>query len=115
MATRAGRPLAFLGRVSFRTALVILLLRAIPGVVLFLLNLTGGAGPVNDWLVENFNLTYHFALPGWLGLVLLLVPVAIILLYFLKLKRKPLQLPTTFPCPKRTQPFPPTILFPSPP
>src|SRR5260370_11706242 len=96
MATRAGRPLAFLGRVSFRTALVILLLRAIPGVVLFLLNLTGGAGPVNDWLVENFNLTYHFALPGWLGLVLLLVPVAIILLYFLKLKRKPLQVPSTF-------------------
>jgi hypothetical protein len=96
MATRSGGPLAFLGRVWFPAALVVLLLLAIPGVVLFVLNLTGEAGPVNDWLVENFNLTYHFALPGWLGLILLLVPLAIILLYFLKLKRKPLQVPSTF-------------------
>jgi len=82
--------------VWFPLALVLLLLAALPGVLLFILNLTGGAGPVNDWLLDNFNLTYHFALPGWLGLVLLVVPLAIILLYFLRLKRKPLQVPSTF-------------------
>src|SRR5438270_2217409 len=96
MARRSRNPLSVLGRVWFPLALVVLLLLAVPGVVLFLLNLTGGAGPVNDWLVDNFNLTYHFALPGWLGLLLLLVPLAILLLYFLKLKRKPLQVPSTF-------------------
>jgi hypothetical protein len=85
-----------LRRVWFPLALVLLLIAAIPGVVLFILSLTGAAGPVNDWLITNFNLTYHFALPTWLGIVLLLVPLAIILLYFLRLKRKPLQVPSTF-------------------
>jgi len=93
---RKHNPLAFLGRVWFPLALIVLLLAALPGVILFVLNLAGNAGPVNDWLIDNFNLTYHFALPGWLGLILLFVPVAIILLYFLRLKRKPLQVPSTF-------------------
>jgi hypothetical protein len=88
--------LAFLARIWFPLALGLLFLVAIPGVVLFILSLTGNAGPINDWLIENFNLTYHFALPGWLGLALLLVPLAILLLYFLRLKRKPLQVPSTF-------------------
>ena len=96
MPSRSRNPFSFLGRVWFPLALIVLLLGCIPGLVLFVLNLTGVAGPVNDWLVENFNLTYHFALPGWLGLILLLIPVALILLYFLKLKRKALQVPSTF-------------------
>src|SRR5438067_7327847 len=96
MPAKAPGLTAFLARAWFPTALVVLLALAIPGFVLFVLNLTGADGSVNDWLVENFNLTYHFALPGWLGTILLLVPLAIILLYFLKLKRKPLQVPSTF-------------------
>jgi hypothetical protein len=87
---------SLLGRLWFPLALLALLLLTLPGIVLFVLNLTGNAGPVNDWLIDNFNLTYHFALPGWLGLILLLVPPALILLYFLKLKRKALQVPSTY-------------------
>jgi Aerotolerance regulator N-terminal/von Willebrand factor type A domain len=89
-------PFSLLRRVWFPLGLVLLLVAAVPGIVLFLLSLTGAAEPVNDWLIENVNLTYHFALPGWLGILLLLVPLAIILLYFLRLKRKPLQVPSTF-------------------
>jgi hypothetical protein len=80
----------------FPAALVVLVLLAIPGALLFLLNLLGSEAPVNRWLRERFRLTYHIALPWWAALALLLVPLAIVLLYFLKLKRKPLQVPSTF-------------------
>jgi hypothetical protein len=85
-----------LGRSWFPLALLALLLLAIPGLVLFALHLSGGEGPFNTWLQDRFQLTYHVALSWWITLIFLLVPVAIILLYFLKLKRKPLSVPSTF-------------------
>src|SRR5262249_4272203 len=96
MAQRSSNPWTFLARYWFPLALVVLLLLAIPGLVLFALPLFGGEGAVNDWLQENFQLSYHLPLPWWLALALMLVPLAILLLYFLKLKRKPLQVPSTF-------------------
>jgi hypothetical protein len=80
----------------FSLALVILLLVAIPGFVLFGLNVFGAESDANAWLQENFHLTYHLPFAWWVALILLLVPLALILLYFLKLKRKPLSVPSTF-------------------
>jgi len=83
-------------RAWFPLALLALLLLAVPGVVLFVLNLLGLETSANTWLQENWRLSYHIPVPWWAGLVLLLVPLLILLLYFLKLKRKPLQVPSTF-------------------
>jgi len=88
--------LSFLKRFWFPLALAVLFVIFLPGLILLLLNMTGNDGPVNDWLEENFNLTYHLPLAVPLAVVLLLIVPAIILLYFLKLKRKPLQVPSTF-------------------
>src|SRR6266849_9431470 len=96
MATRSANWLTVLARSWFPLALVALLILAVPGLVLFGLHLSGGEGPFNAWLQDRFQLTYHISLLWWLALILLLVPVAIVLLYFLKLKRKPLSVPSTF-------------------
>src|SRR6185369_17512797 len=85
-----------LSRLWFPVALVGLLLLALPGMVLFILYLLRLEAPVNRWLESNFRLSYHIHVPWWGALLLLLVPFAIVLLYFLKLKRKPLQVPSTF-------------------
>src|SRR5207244_1266435 len=50
----------------------------------------------NKYLQDTFNLTYHIPVPWWGAFVLFLVPPLLILLYFLKLKRKPLAVPSTF-------------------
>lgn len=88
--------LKFLARNWFPLALIGLFLLAVPGIVLCVLTLTGGDAAVNLWLQENFNLTYHLALPPWVAILFLLLPLAVLLLYFLKLKRRPLQVPSTF-------------------
>lgn len=96
MALPAPKPPSLLARVWFPVALLVLLFLAIPGFVLFLLHLFQGEGAVNAWLQERVQLSYHLTLPWKAGLLLLLLPVALILLYFLKLKRKPLRVPSTF-------------------
>jgi hypothetical protein len=96
MASRASAILAPLARLWFPIALVLLLLIAIPGFVLYGLNVFGGEADFNTWLQQHLSLTYHVPLAWWLALLLLLVPVLIVLLYFLKLKRKPLSVPSTF-------------------
>jgi hypothetical protein len=87
---------SFLARAWFPAALVLLLLVAVPGVVLLILGLFTNTRAVNDWLQDNFQVSYQLALPLALALPLLLAAPAIIILYFLKLKRKPLQVPSTF-------------------
>ncbi len=87
-----GTLLSFL----FPAALVVLLILSIPGVVLFILHLLRMEGMVNKWLEGHFRLSYHLYIPWWGAFFLLLVPFLIVLLYFLKLKRKPLQVPSTF-------------------
>jgi hypothetical protein len=85
-----------LKKLWFPLCLLGLFLLALPGAVLLGLNLADLSGPVNQWLEGHLNLTYHPAVPGWATIILLLVPIFIALLYFLKLKRKPLQVPSTF-------------------
>lgn len=91
-----SRLLDALARSWFSLALVVLLGLAIPGLILFGLVVFGEEGRVNGWLQENLHLSFHLPFAWWLGLLLILVPFGIILLYFLKLKRKPLSVPSTF-------------------
>src|SRR5262249_39254466 len=96
MAKRPYNPKPGLTGLWFPILLALLLLLAVPGAILLALNLLGKQGAVNGWLQEKFGVSYHIPLPWWAGLLLLLVPLLIVLLYFLKLKRKPLEVPSTF-------------------
>jgi von Willebrand factor type A domain/Aerotolerance regulator N-terminal len=96
MASKPNYKPSVLRQILFPACLLLLLLLAIPGLITFGLHVFGGDGEVNQWLEENFQLTYHFPLHWSLALVLLLIPPLILLLYFLRLKRKPLQVPSTF-------------------
>jgi hypothetical protein len=96
MASRTFAPRPALASLWFPAALVVLLLLAVPAAVLLALTLFGKQNAVNGWLQEHLGLSYHLPLPWWAGLLLLLVPLLLVLLYFLKLKRKPLQVPSTF-------------------
>src|SRR5690242_15158271 len=69
---------------------------AIPGVVLVVLRLLEWDGEVNDWLQETFSISYELRVAPWLAVVLLFFPILLVILYFLKLKRKPIQVPSTF-------------------
>ena len=80
----------------FPLALTVLLLLALPGAVLLALSLLGYENSANGLLQRNFNLSYHNPLPAWAAVLLFLVPLLVVLLYFLKLRRKPLQVPSTF-------------------
>src|SRR5438105_15663817 len=96
MPNRPPNWLESLRRSWFGVALVVLLILAIPGFLLFGLNVSGAEGEVNEWRPYSFKLTRHIPFAWWVALILLLVPVLVILLYFLKLKRKPLSVPSTF-------------------
>jgi von Willebrand factor type A domain/Aerotolerance regulator N-terminal len=93
MATRIVNRMA---GVWFPLSLFVLLLLAVPGFVLLALHLLDRTGAVNGWLQDQLGLTYHLPLPWWAALTLFTVPFLVILLYFLKLKRKPLHVPSTF-------------------
>ena len=80
----------------FLLALIALALCAIPGVILVILRLFEWDGEINRWLL-NFNISYELRLSPWIALILLLLPIVLIILYFLKLKRKPIEVPSTFP------------------
>jgi hypothetical protein len=80
----------------FPLALGLLVVAGLPAAVLLLASLLGRETATNAWLQQHLALTYHFAGPAWLGLVLLLLPLLLILLYFLKLRRRPLEVPSTF-------------------
>jgi hypothetical protein len=48
------------------------------------------------WLEANWNLTFPSPLSPWLWWLFALVPLGVLLLYFLKLKRRALHVPSTF-------------------
>src|SRR2546428_10302003 len=96
MTFRSLNPIRFLGRYWFPMALMVLVVLAVPGVILFVLYLQGRDGWVNEQLEEQFQLSYHLSIPSWAAFIVLLVPLAIVILYLLKLKRKPLAVPSTF-------------------
>jgi hypothetical protein len=80
----------------FLIGLIFLAALAVPGIVLVILRLVGGDVEINDWLRTTLNLTYELRVEPWVAIILLLFPFILILLYFLKLKRKPIQVPSTF-------------------
>src|ERR1700735_3736655 len=88
--------LKFLTQIWFPLALVALFLFALPGVILVILADQQWDEEINAWLKDNLQITYQLALTPWLLRGLLLVPIAILLLYFLKLKRKPMRVSSTF-------------------
>jgi hypothetical protein len=87
--------MAWVKRSWFGLSLAGLLVLALPALALWAVNLAGGEGPLNNNLEKNYSLTYHIPVPWWGALILFLVPPLLILLYFLKLKRKPLAVPST--------------------
>lgn len=86
----------YLSRIWFPAGLLLLVFVGIPGAILLALNVFGLQADANAWLQRNVRLSYHMPLPLWAGFLLLLVPPLLVLLYFLKLKRKALQVPSTF-------------------
>src|SRR5436189_812959 len=88
--------IAWLKRSWFALAMAGLLILSVPGLCLFGLNLLGQESAINKYLEQNYSLTYHILIPWWGALLLFLVPPLLILLYFLKLRRKPLSVPSTF-------------------
>jgi hypothetical protein len=86
----------WLQRSWFGLSLASLVVLALPALWLWGVNLAGEEGPLNTSLEKNYNLTYHIPVPWWGALLLFLVPPLLVLLYFLKLRRKPLAVPSTF-------------------
>lgn len=83
-------------RLWFPLALVGLFLVGLPAFVLFSLDLFGESGPAAAWLETKLGLSHHNSLPLWASGLLFLVPIGLLLLYFLRLKRKPHAVPSTF-------------------
>jgi von Willebrand factor type A domain/Aerotolerance regulator N-terminal len=83
-------------RYWFPFALAGLVLLAIPAIILFGMELFGYGGHANAWLETRTGLSHHTAINTWAAIILFLVPVGLLLLYFLKLRRKPQTVPSTF-------------------
>src|SRR5947208_3582272 len=80
----------------FLLALIALACCAIPGVILVMLTLVGWDADINTFLRDNLQISYELRLSPWIALILLFLPIVLVILYFLKLKRKPIQVPSTF-------------------
>src|SRR2546425_726203 len=98
MAFRAPPVGSLAARLWFPVCLGVLLVLALPGLALLVLHLVGLTEEANQWTAGNFNLSYKVpaSLPTWVLILLVLAPIGVLLLYFLKLKRRPLQVPSTF-------------------
>src|SRR5262249_47386493 len=89
------RPPAHQGMI-FPLSVAFLLLLAVPGAVLLGFSLAGREATANAWLPSTSALSYHTPIPAWAAIILFLIPFLVVLLYFLKLRRKPLEVPSTF-------------------
>jgi hypothetical protein len=83
-------------RTLFPLAVVLLTLVALPGVAVFAMDLAGYEADVNSFLEQRLNISHHLAVGLPAAILLFLVPPLIILLYFLRLKRKPMAVSSTF-------------------
>jgi hypothetical protein len=83
-------------RTLFLISVVALIVFALPGVVAFAADLFGYGADLNQWAETKLGLSHHLALGTPAALVLFFVPPLIILLYFLRLKRKPMVVSSTY-------------------
>ena len=83
-------------RTLFIACAVALILFALPGVVLLGADLLGLGGGLNSFLERTLSLSHRVAVSLPAAAVLFLVPVGIILLYFLRLKRTTVAVSSTF-------------------
>lgn len=86
----------WLARGWFSVAVLALLLLAVPGLILFAMHVGGWETQANEWLESKLRMSFHMALPLAAAGLLLALPFLLVLLYFLKLKRKPVQVSSTF-------------------
>lgn len=87
---------AWVARWWVPVALGLVFVALLPGVLLLLASLFGYEADANAWLEQLGRLGYHLPVPWWAGLLALLIPLLLVLLYFLKLKRQALAVPSTF-------------------
>jgi len=80
----------------FPVTLGFLLLLALPALLLLVLHLFDLANFANGWLQEKLGLSYRVPIPIWACFILVALPLLLLLLYFLKLKRQPLAVPSTY-------------------
>jgi hypothetical protein len=83
-------------RTVFIVGIIALLVLALPGVVIFAADLLGYGADVNAWAERNLGLSHRLDLATAAALVLFFVPPAIVLLYFLRLKRRPMSVASTY-------------------
>ncbi|HEX3147198.1 MAG TPA: VWA domain-containing protein [Gemmataceae bacterium] len=83
-------------RFWFPIAVAVLIILSLPALVAFTAELFGYGGELNTWLEGRTGLSHHTALPTGATIALFVVPLALLLLYFLRLKRKPQSVPSTF-------------------
>jgi von Willebrand factor type A domain/Aerotolerance regulator N-terminal len=83
-------------RSLFPIGVVLLILLAIPGVAVFTADLLGYERDINAWLESTLSISHRLAVALPAAIALFCVPPAIILLYFLRLRRKPVTVSSTY-------------------
>jgi hypothetical protein len=83
-------------RTLFPLAVVALILFALPGVAVFAADLVGYEAAVNEWLETRLGVSHRIAVALPAAVVLFCVPPLIVLLYFLRLRRKPVAVSSTY-------------------
>ncbi len=83
-------------RSLFPLAVVALCLFALPGVAVFAADLLGYEAWVNGKLESNLGISHRVAVALPAAVILFCVPPGIVLLYFLRLRRKPVAVSSTF-------------------
>jgi hypothetical protein len=83
-------------RTLFPIAVVLLALAALPGFAVFIGDLLGYEAAINKALEDRLAISHRLAIGVPAAAVLFLVPILIILLYFLRLRRKPVTVSSTY-------------------
>ncbi len=83
-------------RTLFLIGVAALIVLALPSLVVFGADLAGYGADINTWLEAHLSVSHRIALGIPAAIALFCVPPLIILLYFLRLKRKPMAVPSTF-------------------